>query len=73
MSGSDVSLGRPTTLEVVSAPGPPERVSGGKEGHLPPGLMVQTLALPHGTVEIAAEPLALDKLQKLVLQDGLVA
>ena len=73
MSGSEVSLGRPTTLDVVSVPGPPERVSGGKAGHLPPGLMVLTLTLPHGTVEIAAEPLALEKLKQQVFHGGPVA
>lgn len=73
MSGSEVPLGKPTTLDVVSIPGPPEHVAGGKAGHLPPGLIVLTLALSHGTVEIAAEPLALEKLKQQVFPGGPLA
>lgn len=54
-------LGRTTTLDVVSLAGSPQPVSGGKTGHLPPGLRVLTLALTHGTVEIAAEPSTLEQ------------
>lgn len=70
MSGSDVPLGRPTTLDVVSLAGSPLPVSGGKTGHLPPGLNVLALALTHGTVEIAAEPSALERLEQQVLHGG---
>lgn len=67
MSGSDVPLGKPTTLDVLSIVGAPGAVSGGKMRQLPPGLKVLTLTLPHGTVEIAAEPLVLEKLKQQVL------
>lgn len=74
MSGSEVSLGSPTTLDIVGIPGHPERISGGRaRHHLPPGLMVLTLALPHGTVEIAAESLALEQLNQQVFPAGPVA
>ncbi|WP_343319578.1 hypothetical protein AAFM46_03420 [Arthrobacter sp. TMP15] len=73
MSGSEVPLGKPTTLDVVSVPDLPEPVAGGKAGHLPPGLMVLTLALSHGAVEIAAEPIALEKLKQQVFHGGPLA
>ena len=73
MSGSEVPLGKPTTLDVVSVPDSPVHVAGGVAGHQPPGLMVLTLALSHGTVEIAAEPLALEKLKQLVFRGGPLA
>lgn len=74
MSGSEVSLGRPTTLDIVGVPGPPKRISVGRaRHHLPPGLMVLTLALPHGTVEIAAESLAVEQLKQQVFHAGPVA
>lgn len=69
MSGTDVSLGMPATLDVVSLVGPPQRVTGGTTSHLPPGLSVLTLVLAHGTVEIAAEPPALATLEHQMLED----
>ncbi len=70
MDGTEVSLGKPTTLDVVGVCTPPRRVSGDKARHLPLGLMVLTLNLPNSTVEIAAEPSTLEKLQQKVLQGG---
>lgn len=68
MSGSDVPLGRPITLDILGPAGPPQSVSGGKSRRIPPGLRVLVLALPHGTVEIAAEPAALEELEQQVLR-----
>ena len=70
MSGSEVPLGQQKILDVLSVSGPPQRVSGGKSGHVPAGLMVLTLSLPDSTVEIAAEPSVLEKLQQQVLRGG---
>ncbi len=73
MDGTEVPLGKPTPLDVGGVSAPPRRVPGEKLRHLPPGLMVLTLNLPNSTVEIAAEPSTLEKLQQKVLHGDPVA
>ncbi|MHA7306048.1 hypothetical protein ACX80E_12510 [Arthrobacter sp. TMN-49] len=70
MSGTDISLGTPTTLDVVSVAGRPGPVTGGMRSYLPLGMKVMSLALTHGTVEIAAAPLDLAILEQQLLDDG---
>lgn len=59
----------PTTLDVVSIAGPPRAVASGMTGYLPLGMKVLTLALNHGTVDIAAAPSALATLEQQLLHD----
>ncbi|MBP3044022.1 hypothetical protein KKR91_05290 [Arthrobacter jiangjiafuii] len=73
MSGTDVTLGSPTEIDVLDRAGPPRPVTGDVAHQLPPGLKVLTFAMVHGTVEIAAEPLALATLEQHVLQSGPMA
>lgn len=70
MSGTDVSLGTPTTLDVVSVEGPPRPVTGHMTSYLPPGMKVMTLALAHGTVDMAAAPADLAIVEQQLLHDG---
>lgn len=70
MSGTDAPLGQPAKLEVLGSAGPPRPPSRGGSHLLPPGLRVLTLTLHQGTVEIAADPADLARLEQLVLQGG---
>ncbi|WP_315913149.1 hypothetical protein [Arthrobacter sp. lap29] len=70
MSGTEVSLGQPAVLEVIKVSDSPKPLAGSNARHLPPGLKVLTLILPHGSVEVAADQAALEKLQQQVLHDG---
>lgn len=98
MSGTDVPLGKPVRLDVVSVAGRQgtsghvtsghstsgHRTSGHRtsghvtSGHgpaniLPPGLNVLTLVLARGTVDIAAEPSALARIEQEVFRPAPVA
>lgn len=66
MAGTDVPLGKPTKLDIVATAGHLRPDASGRASHLPPGLGVMTLALASGTVEIAAEPSALARLEQEV-------
>lgn len=70
MDGTEVPLGKPTTLDVVGVSAPPRRVSAEKAHRLPPGLMVLTLNLPNSTVEVAAESPTLEKLQQKLFKEA---
>lgn len=88
MSGTEVPLGKPVRLDVVSVAGRQgtsghvtsghstsgHRTSGhvtsghGPANILPPGLNVLTLVLARGTVDIAAEPSALARIEQEVFR-----
>lgn len=70
MSGTDVSLGAPTTLDVVSVRGPARPVTGRMTSYLPPGMKVMTFALAHGTVDMAAAPADLAIVEQQLLHGG---
>ncbi|WP_234751147.1 hypothetical protein [Arthrobacter ramosus] len=63
-------MGKPTKLDIVTAAGHLRPDASGRANHLPPGLGVITLALARGTVEIAAEPSALARLEQEVFRSS---
>ncbi|MGP9502358.1 hypothetical protein ACT3TS_09105 [Specibacter sp. AOP5-B1-6] len=68
MSGTEVPLGKPVRLDVVSVAGTQGTSGHGPANILPPGLKVLTLALTRGTVDIAAEPSALARIEQEVFR-----
>lgn len=68
MSGTDVTLGLPTEIEILDRAGPPRSVTHDMARQLPPGLKAQTFTMAHGMVEVAAEPSALAALEHHVLR-----
>lgn len=64
MSRTDIELGSPTKFDVVAATDVPRQATTDKTNPLPSSLVVQTLILSEGTVEIAAEPAALARIEQ---------
>lgn len=69
MSGTDIALGNPTKFDVVAATHVPRQATTDKSNPLPSSLVVQTLILSDGTVEIAAEPAALARIEQEIFSN----